>query len=332
MANDCPSDEILRKVLAQITEGYSPVELEGQEKAYVKHFGNEDQYRLESFRSNIYNKARKNGLPTEEETLALMIEEDIWTTEDEERYKEYGEKVQSLEETKRNLIIPSQRERITEEISEAQEELSKIMVRRQSLLSETCESYAQNKSNDYSIYLSFYKSPHGEEKYFTKDEYAELTKQELAQWFGAYNDAIIDLSTQNIKHLAINNVFSMYYNVVGSANLYKFFDRPIYHLSFYQLNLLNYAKILHSILENIEKIPEGIKDNPDELISFAESKGRNKSAVEKSQDKQGFSVVGATRKDMEEMGVASEADVSPFELAGLNKDGTLTMEDFIALS
>lgn len=35
---------------------------------------------------------------------------------------------------------------------------------------------------------------------------------------------------------------------------------------------------------------------------------------------------------MEEMGVASEADVSPFELAGLNKDGTLTMEDFIALS
>jgi hypothetical protein len=79
MANDCPSDEILRKVLAQITEGYSPVELEGQEKAYVKHFGNEDQYRLERFRSEVYDKARKNGLPTEEETLALMIEEDIWT-------------------------------------------------------------------------------------------------------------------------------------------------------------------------------------------------------------------------------------------------------------
>jgi hypothetical protein len=331
MANDCPSEETLRKVLSHITKGYSLVSL-GGESAYVKHFGNEDQYALEHFRENVFKKAREMGLPTEEETLKLMMDEDIWTVEDEARYKEVQDQIESLEETKKNLIIPSQRERITNEINEHRTELGEIITKRQSLLAETCESYAQNKTNDYSIYLSFYKDETSGEKFFSEEEYSELTKKELSEWFGAYNEAIEHLSVDNIKHLAINNVFSMYYNILGSASLYKFFDKPIYKLSFYQLNLLNYAKILHSILENIEKIPEGIKNNPDELISFAESKGRNKNTVEKSQDKQGFSVVGATRKDMEEMGVASEADVSPFELAGLNPDGTLTMEDFVSLS
>ena len=328
MANDCPSEEILRKVLAHIALGYSPVELEGK-KAHVKHFGNEDQYALESFRDGIYKKARENGLPTEEETIALMMAEDVWTTKDEESYKGLQADSQRLQETKKNLIIPSQREKISKEIEEVRLALAEVTVKRQSLLSETCESYSQNKSNDYSIYLSFYKDPHSGERFFSEEEYSELTKKELADWFVAYGEGIADLSPENIKHLAINNIFTMYYNVIGSANLYKFFERPIYEFSFYQLNLLNYAKILHSILENVEKIPEGIKDNPDELISFAEGSSRNKKVVERSQDKQGYSVVGATRKDMEEMGVADENAVSPFEIA---KDGTLTLEDFVTFS
>ena len=87
---------------------------------------------------------------------------------------------------------------------------------------------------------------------------------------------------------------------------------------------------MNSILENIEGIPESIKSNPDDLIDYAESKQKNKNVVEKSKDKQGFSVVGATKKDMDEMGVSDELAVSPFELA--KKKGSLTIEDFQNMS
>ncbi|MFT6604385.1 MAG: hypothetical protein ACJARO_001904 [Bacteriovoracaceae bacterium] len=113
---------------------------------------------------------------------------------------------------------------------------------------------------------------------------------------------------------------------MGQENLYKFFDENIYSLSYYQLNLLNYAKILNSIIENVENVPENIKQDPDELLSFAESQSKNKEVRERSKDKQGFSVMGATKKDMGEMGVSNETDISPFELA--KKKGSLTIEDF----
>ncbi len=58
----------------------------------------------------------------------------------------------------------------------------------------------------------------------------------------------------------------------------------------------------------------------------SKSKRKNKNVVDKSKDKQGFSVVGATRKDMDEMGVSDEVSVSPFDLA--KKKGSLTLEDF----
>jgi hypothetical protein len=118
----------------------------------------------------------------------------------------------------------------------------------------------------------------------------------------------------------------MYYNILGSKQLFRFFEKPIYEYTFYQLNLLNYAKVLHSILENVEKIPENIKKDPDKLLAFAEAKNRNKDMVQKSQDKQGFSVMGSSKHDMDEIGVSDELSVSPFQLA--KEKGSLTIEDF----
>ena len=100
----------------------------------------------------------------------------------------------------------------------------------------------------------------------------------------------------------------------------------MYDFSFYQLNLLNYAKILNSIIENHGKIPDKIKKDPDRLLAYAESKSKNKAIVDKGKGKQGFSVMGASKEDMGEMGVSDELSVSPFELA--KKKGSLTIKDF----
>jgi len=329
MTDEIPDDKTLRNVLSDIIKGYSRASL-GGERAYVKHFGNEDQHELESFHDDVFAKAKSRGLPTEEESMDLLRSEGIWSDEDESEYSTTKIYLENLGETRKNLIIPSQVDEASKEMEEAQIKLDAILVKRQSLLTDTCESYARNKSNDYSVYLSFYDGPECQNKFFSKEEFNELSKGELADWFGAYSIGIGNLSIENIKYLAISTVFSMYYNILGSKNLYRFLDRPVYEFSFYQLNLLNYARVLNSILENVEKIPDKIKKDPDQLLAFAEGKNKYKETVEKSQGKQGFSVMGATSKDMGEMGIKDELSISPFDLA--RDKGSLTIEDFQNLS
>tara|TARA_R110001599_G_scaffold185270_1_gene379491 strand:- start:54327 stop:55319 length:993 start_codon:yes stop_codon:yes gene_type:complete len=320
-----PEDRVLRKVLSEIIDGYTKIYLRGED-VFVKHFSNNDQRLLEDNYKQVFDKAKKNGLPTEEETLGFLIEEGIWSHQEEGEINELKLYLDNLSNTKKNLIIPSQIEKINQDISDSNKKLNESMSKRSSLFTSTCESYSSNKNNDYSIYLSFYKDQNLNEAYFTWDEFCETSKSELQSIFANYLDKISHLSIGNIKHLSISNVFSIYYNILGQENIHKFFNKNIYSLSYYQLNLLNYAKILNSIIENVENVPESIKQDPDELLSFAESKNRNKEVKERGKDKQGFSVMGATKKDMGEMGVSNETDVSPFDLA--KKKGSLTIEDF----
>lgn len=322
---DAPEDSALRKVLSEIVDGYTRIDLK-DECVFVKHFSSEDQRLLEGNYEEVFEKAKKNGLPTEQETLDLLIKEDVWSNKEEGEIEELKSYIKNLKETKKNLIIPSQINSIKEDIEKSETDLSELLSKRGSLFTSTCESYASNKNNDYSIYLSFYKNESLDEKFFTWDEFCETPKVELQDMFLKYIQGTEHLSISNIKYLSISNVFSIYYNILGQKSLHKFFDKKIYSLSYYQLNLLNYAKILNSILENVEQIPESIKHDPEELLSFAESQSRNKEIKDKSKDKQGFSVMGATKKDMGEMGVSEETDASPFELA--KKKGSLTIEDF----
>lgn len=325
MKNERPTDKELRKVFAEIIDGYTCSEAEGR-NVVIRHLNNADQYALERHYDTIYNRAREKGLPTEEESLEVMIEADVWSREEESAIADLEVYVKNLEQTKKNLIIPSQITKINKDIDEGTADLLEKKNKRKSLLSETCESYARNKNNDYSIYLSLYRDKDLKEKFFTWDEFCEVPKSQLNEWFVTYMNETKHLSPENIKYLAINAMFALYYNLLGSKNLHTFFPQPIYELSFYQLNLLNYGKILNSILENIEGIPEEIKKEPDDLLAYAESKNKHKDLVDKSKDKQGFSVMGATKKDMDEIGVSDELAVSPFELA--KKKGALTIEDF----
>jgi len=320
-----PEDETLRKVLSEVVKGYTLSEV-GGEKVFIKHFGNEDQFILENHYRLTFDKAREKGLPTEKETLNLLIEQEVWSEKEEDEIDETQKYLNSLRDTKKNLIIPSQIEQINKDIEEAQKKLQKLKQKKESLVTSTCESYAKNKNNDFSLYLSFFKNESLSEKFFTEEEFGEIPKTSLQNMFLTYVESTQHLSIDNIKYLSISSIFSIYYNILGPKSLYKFFDRSIYLYSYYQLNLLNYTKVLNSILENVENIPEAIKGNPDDLLDFADSQKRTKSIQEKSKDKQGFSVVGATKKDMGEMGVSNEMDISPFELA--KKKGSLTIEDF----
>ena len=74
---NAPEDSALRKVLSEIVDGYTRIDLK-DECVFVKHFSSEDQRLLEGNYEEVFEKAKKNGLPTEQETLDLLIKEDVW--------------------------------------------------------------------------------------------------------------------------------------------------------------------------------------------------------------------------------------------------------------
>lgn len=325
MEQKAPEEKVLRKLLSEIIKGYSAFEYEGS-TVHIKHFGHEEQSQLEGQYEEVFQKAKKQGLPTEKEAMEILKEQELWTEKEENELDAQKKYIDNLKDTEKGLIIPSQIESIKKDIEEAEGKYQELNFKRKSLLSETCEGYSKKKNNDYSLYLSFYRNAECNEKFFSEEEFDLLTKRDLNDLLQQYVLATEHLSIRNIKFLAINNMFNIYYNILGAKNIYKFFDKPVYECSFYQLNLLNYAKILNSIIENSEKMPDVVKKDPDKIFDFAEAQKKNKDIATRTADKQGASVVGATKKDMKDMGVSDDLAVSPFELA--KKKGSLTIEDF----
>ena len=70
-----------RYLFKDIVQGFSEVNFEGV-PLYVKHLSSLDQVDLEELEELFFNKATKRGLPTEEETLTRLKEEDMWTAAD----------------------------------------------------------------------------------------------------------------------------------------------------------------------------------------------------------------------------------------------------------
>ncbi|MFT6604345.1 MAG: hypothetical protein ACJARO_001864, partial [Bacteriovoracaceae bacterium] len=96
-----PEDTALRKVLSEIVDGYTKIHL-NERTVFVKHFSNNDQCLLEGNYEEVFEKAKKNGLPTEKETLELLIREGIWSNKEEGEIDELKIYSTNLKETKKN--------------------------------------------------------------------------------------------------------------------------------------------------------------------------------------------------------------------------------------
>ena len=67
----------LRKVLSEVISEYSSFEYGGS-LIYIKHFGHEDQSSLENHYEQVYQKAQKQGLPTQKKKLLNFYKKKIY--------------------------------------------------------------------------------------------------------------------------------------------------------------------------------------------------------------------------------------------------------------
>jgi hypothetical protein len=280
---------------------------------YAKHFNFFDQVDLDKKYQTAYDKARSKELPTKEQILKDLAESGDWAEEDEKKYNEKEAFLEGLNNSKSKLVIPSQVANIQGVIDSTQEEINEMAQTRRNLIGQTCESYAIGVLNSYTITSSLFQSRNLEQRLFLEEDIDYLDNNDLGVLIQSYNEGVSMLSLSNIKKLSISGFFTSYFSLIEETPHVFFHKRAVYDLSFYQLNLLSYAKVLRAIIRNSNP-PKNIMGNPDKLIEWSEKGEKARKLIEKSRDEDNFSVVGASKEDYEKMG-ASRKGVSIFDAA-----------------
>ena len=325
------NSNLLRKIFRDITRGYSQDKFQGK-LVYIKHINSHDQVDLEDVHDDYLEEAKSRGVPTEEENLALLIDNGDWEEKDDLYIEEKRKYLDSLISNKKNIGLKSQIDEQNKRIAEVQEQLTKKETEKEELLGRTAERYAKERVNDYYILECFYKDEDLKNNLFTKEQYDSITRSELTEIINLHNVWHNNISEYNIQKICLEDFFFPYMPFCEDST--QFYGKPVCFLSQHQIRLIVYSRIFKSILEKHEKIPEHIKKDPLALLDFANSSDKNKDTLTKDEDKKGATTVfGATEKDYEYMGVDKESGVKEVSLyeEAKKKGGSLDMNDLIAL-
>lgn len=307
MSNDEDKDSSLRKAFLDIVKGYSRSSLNGK-ALFIKHLNILDQDFLDDKFQEKLKSFKKIGIESEKAILERLDKAGEWTSADEHQLTQQKDFVKNLEKTKKALVIPSQIEQVKGRIEHANSQVEEIELKKRNLLSESAESFANRYLNDISIYYAFFSDPELSEPFYSQEDFDHLDRKDIYKLVSIYNKSSERISITTIKNLALSGLFVNYFNI-NEKQGNELFRRPTIELSFYQLNLITYAKVFKSIFKNIPDIPEDMRDDPEKLLEFAESGHKLKEKLEELKKKnarsgqnRAQSVVGASKKDLEKWG------------------------------
>ena len=304
-----------------------------EEELYIKHLTTHDQVELEDIENSYFEKAKKRGVPTEEESLNELKKDGAWSKEDESFIDRQTIYVENLEGGKRGLILKSQIDKQEEIIKTARHELNTKLVEKAELIGATCEKYARQRVNDFYISRSFFKDEELEKPLYCEKEFEEISYNELSRLVGFHNEHLKIFSESNIQQLILEDFFFPYMSF--SEDTMQFFGFPVCRLTHNQLKLIIFTRVFKSIFDNNDNIPEQIRKDPQGLMDFASSSKKGREELERHEDKGGAStIVGATKEDYEYMGVETEGPDKPISLneAAKKKGGSLNMNDLMDLT
>jgi hypothetical protein len=280
----------LRSALSDIINGFCFYEEEG---FYLKHLTLEDYVDYELKYDNFYETLRKKKVLNNKELIEQAVKRDLWSKNDDFRIQDLEEIIQTSKENSQKLILEAQRKSQDDYVKELQEELNLLINKKNSFLAHSCESMANKKMNEYYLLKSLYKDKKFEESLFTNEEKNDIsldvTKYQLIS-----NNCYKNITTENIKYIAIAEFFTMGWRICNNAH--EYFGKPICRLSFHQSNLAFYAKIFSNIHERYPNIKS---EKPDEIMRLANSRAE----LESSSNGKDLDVVGMTHEEADKMGI-----------------------------
>ena len=321
-----PNKVNFRYLFKDIVYGFSEVEFDGR-TFYIKHLSSLDQVDLEELEEGFFNEAHRRGLPTEEETLERLRDEEMWTTGDDAEITKQESYLKNLETTHKQLYLKTLIEDNVAEQKKAKKKLGELLAVKNNLIGQTCEIHAKSRTSDHFILKSFYEDRALDAPYFSEEKIDELGRDELLQVVIAYNSKILRLNDRNIQNIVLQDFYSAYFPF--SDNVMNFYDKPLFELSLYQVKLIVFTRMFKNIFEGYPKMPENIKKDPEKIIGYVNAQDKAKDAIS-NLDKDGAStIVGAKPEDYEYLGYKQTPKGASLSEQLKKKGGRMNMKDLI---
>tara|TARA_B100000073_G_scaffold143334_2_gene117926 strand:- start:879 stop:1862 length:984 start_codon:yes stop_codon:yes gene_type:complete len=324
------NEEFYVSIIGEIFDGYSEIEFGGT-PAFVKHVSIQDQRYLHKYYEKYKDLAIKRGVDSEEDVLARLNKDEMWSSSDESKIKSLSLEIENLKQTKKKLFVPSQKESFQKDIEEKEAESIKLQKKRKELVGKTAEDYASSRASQEMIRYFIFDSPDLKNNFFSEEQFDEIDDIELLIINSEQNKIAERLSETNLQNAVLRPFFSMYMS--QCENVYGFYGKPITKLSVHQLKVAVFGRMFFNIFQHTENIPDNIKEDPEKLMAFSEAQ-RNKDSNSKfiKDDADASMVFGATKEDMSVIAPETKKGGVSLSDALKKKGGKLSMEDMIKLS
>jgi len=323
----------LKVVFSEILRGHTLVSSPKYGDVKIKHFNNFDSAELDIKNDFYYQKAINEGLPTREQRIDYLLKEKIWTPEKNKEIIHLKSFIKGLKSSKSKVFLQAHIDQINTQINENQLKLSKMELEKEDLIGFCAESYASRRINEHYMFNALCDGKN--QRLFTREEFEELSEEKLMEYIALYNKSTKKFKHETLQKISVSGFFTNLFYLCDN-NAHVFFGKPLVELTFYQVELFGSGRYFKSLMEQADaNVPEEIKDDPEKIIEWFDSTKSAKEVLEKSrnagQDGSATTLVGATKQDLERLGLASPEETVDLAQKASEKGGKLTMEDMMKI-
>jgi hypothetical protein len=301
-------------LITEIFQGYTELTFDGG-SVFLRHITLKDQGLLSSLTSKFLAAKKAIGIISEDEKLAELEKDKMWTSEDDLKVSELKNSVDNLLLSKKKYAIPSQQKEIQKLIDEESGKLNSLLSKKRELIGLTAEDCATKAANEEYIRHLFYADETLKTLRFTDEEFGAISREELSSFYEEYHRLMIRFSDENIQKIVLEDFFGLYLSFCERPM--DFYGRPLIGLSIFQQKLLYYGRVFFNIFQNTEKIPDEIRKDPKAILDYVDSSRSKEKLKARNKDSQAAFVMG-TREDAEQLSDGREVGNLSEELKANN--------------
>ena len=294
---------------------------------YLKHLSQFEQREVLAESKIFEREGISKGLPTEKQGLQDILDQDMWSLENENLINNLKKQISDLKLSSSQVFLPSQQKQFIDQSKEKEKELFSLEGEKSQLIGLTSEKYARNKVQKTIVNkILFY------DREFNKGVYEDLYLNENmkeAELFKLQRDFFEKFEDSNISQAVLSDYFSMY--LPFCEDVMGVFGKPLADLTSYQLKLISFGRYFLNIFKNSQKeIPDSVAKDPELLISFYQNQRNEKTKTKAQSSEGGSAYFGASKKDLEDIKSNDERAVDLNEEVK-KQGGSLNMEQMMKL-
>lgn len=259
---------VLRRAFADICNGYSATTYQGR-PLYIRHLSHLEHIGYDDVQAAYEEDGRRRGGMTEAQKLTELKATGQWKPSKDIAIERQQDTIARFEDTIRNTPQPSVVESMSQQLEGERAKLRGLLEEKAQLLGMTVEIYAQRMLNDHYVLTNLFADKGLTQPLFGPEGFGGLSPEETDNLLEVYHGAIDMCSDANLRQLAVQDLFTSYWNVCGD-NAQAFYGRPVYQMTYYQIRLASIARYFKSILEGVDmtKLAPAMRHDPDALERF----------------------------------------------------------------